>query len=111
MNETKKISIEEAREKIEAKMSGVGPADQYIDVGAGAVLETYQTCIDILNNIEVPSEDEMAVLWLITEGGLIIRVRSRDDKTWEALAGDWEYKEINPAAEAKKRGWKHEQAD
>ena len=63
-------------------------------------------CIDLLARVEQPSEEDMAVLWLIREWQWTI---SRNTRGWlkvEWAEGDYVVRLINPAEEARKLGWK-----
>jgi len=102
MSETKSLTLNEAKGRME-HISRV--SIEYNDLPR---INCATDCIDLLARVEQPSEEDMAVLWLMREkrwemawtlNGWITQLSDPHD-------GHNYWLSINPTEEAKKLGWK-----
>lgn len=102
MNKTK-LTQDEAKAEIEGlavscDLQARGPGDKFYAKGLAVASA-------ILARVEMPSEEDMAVLWLIREWQWTIGRNTRGWLKVEWNEGDYVVRLISPTEEAKKLGW------
>jgi len=107
MSEQKSLTLDEAKGRMEHIRR---VSIEYNDLPR---INCATDCIDLLARVEQPSEDDMAVLWLMREKGWMIAMESSGlvKGYWYKYFFSHEHGQMiglpfNPTEEARKLGWK-----
>lgn len=106
MSEQKSLTLDEAKAEIQ-KIVDDALGERYLEdrvIGGSGP----QLILEFLARVEQPSEEDMAVLWLIRNGTPVVWVNLKHYQGWcvdtHKTYSDW--REITPTEEARKLGWK-----
>lgn len=101
MSETKSLTLAEAKAEIQ-KIVDDALGERYLEdrvIGGSGP----QLILEFLARVDMPSEDDRAVLWLIQRTKMPI-VFNREG--WRVMDDEGWWRTINPTEEARKLGWK-----